>query len=114
MQNFAIKQNKGESIQFGNNDLIPAPMGCRNSAGIDGHALALVLANADIIIELSESVCALRVSREIATKLAFQGSWDSGVKALCDIIIIWDDNRCAVINVLKAANGHHLSSGLIN
>lgn len=108
MQNIAHKNNEYENFQLNQNDISNAAMGCRNNAGIDGHLLALVLANADIMIELSNGVCALRVSREIATKLAFSGAWDGGIKALCDLIIIWDDNRCAVINVLMAANGNHL------
>ncbi len=109
MHNIAIKHNHNETVSFNHNDIVAVPMGCRNNAGIDGHALALILANADIMIELSGGVCALRISREIATRLTFQGAWDGGVRALCDLIIIWDDIRCAVINVLKAANNNFSS-----
>ncbi len=105
MHNQAINNNN-ENFSFNFQDISPAPMGCRNSAGIDGQTLALILSNADIVIELSNGVCALRISREIATKLAFSGVWENGVKALCDLIVLWDDNRCAVINVLQSVNNH--------
>lgn len=113
LQKIAIAKSETD-FDFNQTEIRRAPMGCLNNAGIDGHALAIVLANADIVIELSDGVCALRVSREIATKLTFSGAWDKGVKALCDLIILWDDNRAAVINVLVAQNNSIINSNKIS
>lgn len=81
----------------------------------NAHLVALVLAHADISIELGNGCVALRISKKLLMRNNFANLAASEIIHLSQITIIWSDWQAAIINVLlKNSHFDNLESKLLH
>lgn len=89
---FGNLENKGISGNFQE----PA----NDGAGVDGHAIALVLAHADIEVPLVGGHVGLKVSRQLAKRNDMRAVFGKNSDTISDIMVVWSDYSNSVVTVL--------------
>jgi hypothetical protein len=67
---------------------------------IDGKIVALILANADINVDLGNGCIGLKISPKLAMRDNIIKQLGNGAKSICDIVVVWDEWNAQIVNIL--------------